>query len=174
MPYCALGETTPGPLIMVVTFVGFVGGWTSSVFGGDSALMAAIVAAIITTIVTFLPSFLFILAGAPFVETTRDNLKFTAPLAAITAAVVGVGGCHHQSGLVFCLPHLVAGRSARWLRMARACIRHCRFCSAYSLSHQCDHLDPTGGSCWCLYSMVFVGLVLLVKSYVPFFVSNAL
>lgn len=86
----ALGETTPGPLIMVVTFVGFVGGWTSQVFGSDAPLVSAFVAATVVTFFTFLPSFIFILMGGPFVETTHGNLKFTAPLTAITAAVVGV------------------------------------------------------------------------------------
>ncbi len=86
----ALGETTPGPLIMVVTFVGFVGGWTKAIFGTESLLLGGVVAATVVTFFTFLPSFLFILAGAPAVEATRDDLKFTAPLAAITAAVVGV------------------------------------------------------------------------------------
>lgn len=86
----ALGETTPGPLIMVVTFVGFVGGWVSQVFGPDAVFTSALVAAAIVTFFTFLPSFIFIFMGAPFIETTHGNLKFTAPLSAITAAVVGV------------------------------------------------------------------------------------
>jgi chromate transporter len=86
----ALGETTPGPLIMVVTFVGFVGGWVSQVFGPDAVFASALVAAAIVTFFTFLPSFIFIFMGAPFIETTHGNLKFTAPLSAITAAVVGV------------------------------------------------------------------------------------
>jgi len=72
----ALGETTPGPLIMVVAFVGYLGA------GAAGALVA--------TFFTFLPSFVFIFAGAPFIETTHGNLKFSAPLAGITAAVVGV------------------------------------------------------------------------------------
>ena len=72
----ALGETTPGPLIMVVAFVGFLGAGTAG------ALVAAFF--------TFLPSFVFIFAGAPFVQTTHGNLKFSAPLTGITAAVVGV------------------------------------------------------------------------------------
>ena len=86
----ALGETTPGPLIMVVAFVGFVGGWTRAVFGPDSLLLGGIAAATVVTFFTFLPSFVFILLGGPFIESTHGNLKFTAPLTAITAAVVGV------------------------------------------------------------------------------------
>lgn len=86
----ALGETTPGPLIMVVTFVGFVAGWTQAVFGAEHLLLAGTTAALVVTYFTFLPSFLFILAGGPLVESTHGNLKFTAPLTGITAAVVGV------------------------------------------------------------------------------------
>ena len=86
----ALGETTPGPLIMVVSFVGFVGGWTQSIFGGDSRLAAGAVAASVVTFFTFLPSFIFIFLGGPFIESTHGNLKYTAPLSGITAAVVGV------------------------------------------------------------------------------------
>jgi chromate transporter len=86
----ALGETTPGPLIMVVTFVGFVGGWTTETFGPDSLAAAGIAGAVVATFFTFLPSFLFILVGAPAVEATRGDIKFTAPLTGITAAVVGV------------------------------------------------------------------------------------
>ena len=86
----ALGETTPGPLIMVVSFVGFVGGWTHAVFGSDSLLLAGAVAASVVTFFTFLPSFFFVLLGGPFIESAHGNLKFTAPLTGITAAVVGV------------------------------------------------------------------------------------
>jgi chromate transporter len=86
----ALGETTPGPLIMVVAFVGFVGGYVKAVFGADMVFVGGAMAATIVTWFTFLPSFVFILAGAPFIETTHNDLKFTAPLTAITAAVVGV------------------------------------------------------------------------------------
>ncbi len=86
----ALGETTPGPLIMVVSYVGFVGGWTKALFGVDSLLLSGAVAATVVTFFTFLPSFFFILLGAPFIESTHGNLKFTAPLTGITAAVVGV------------------------------------------------------------------------------------
>ena len=86
----ALGETTPGPLIMVVAFVGFVGGWTKEVLGPDALFLGAALAATVVTFVTFLPSFVFILAGGPAVEATHGKLGFTAPLSAITAAVVGV------------------------------------------------------------------------------------
>jgi chromate transporter len=86
----ALGETTPGPLIMVVAFVGFVGGWTKELFGPDALLIAGAAGASIATLYTFLPSFLFILLGGPLVEATRGDIKFTAPLTGITAAVVGV------------------------------------------------------------------------------------
>ncbi|HSA48432.1 MAG TPA: chromate transporter, partial [Candidatus Competibacteraceae bacterium] len=86
----ALGETTPGPLIMVVAFVGFVGGYGKALFGPDALFLAGAVAAVLVTWFTFLPSFLFILAGGPLVEATHDDLKFTAPLTTITAAVVGV------------------------------------------------------------------------------------
>lgn len=86
----ALGETTPGPLIMVVAFVGFVGGWTRALFGPDALLLAGAVAAAVVTFFTFLPSFVFILLGGPFIESTHGKLAFTAPLTAITAAVVGV------------------------------------------------------------------------------------
>jgi chromate transporter len=86
----ALGETTPGPLIMVVAFVGFVGGWQADPVVLGFPLAAAIAAATVATFFTFLPSFLFILIGGPLVEATRDDLKLTAPLTGITAAVVGV------------------------------------------------------------------------------------
>ena len=75
---------------MVVAFVGFVGGWTKTVLGPDAVFLGAALAACVATWFTFLPSFIFILAGGPWVESTRGNLKLTAPLAAVTAAVVGV------------------------------------------------------------------------------------
>ncbi len=86
----ALGETTPGPLIMVVAFVGFVGGWAQQVLGPDALFLGGALAASVVTFFTFLPSFVFILAGGPLVEATHGKLGFTAPLSAITAAVVGV------------------------------------------------------------------------------------
>ncbi|MBK8324111.1 MAG: chromate efflux transporter [Betaproteobacteria bacterium] len=86
----ALGETTPGPLIMIVTFVGFLGGWAKVALGPESLLAAGWMGAAIATWFTFLPSFVFILAGGPYVERTRGELHLERPLAAITAAVVGV------------------------------------------------------------------------------------
>ena len=86
----ALGETTPGPLIMVVAFVGFVGAVTKEVFGADATLLSGLAGASVATLFTFLPSFMFIFLGGPGVEATRGNLKFSAPLSAVTAAVVGV------------------------------------------------------------------------------------
>jgi chromate transporter len=86
----ALGETTPGPLIMIVAFVGFVGGWSKELLGPGTQFVSGAIAAIVVTYFTFLPCFLFILLGGPFVETTHGDIKFTAPLTGITAAVVGV------------------------------------------------------------------------------------
>jgi chromate transporter len=70
--------------------VGFVGGWTREVFGPMALLAGGTAGALVAFFFTFLPSFIFILAGAPLVEASRDNLRLTAPLTAITAAVVGV------------------------------------------------------------------------------------
>jgi chromate transporter len=86
----ALGETTPGPLIMVVAFVGFVGAYVKQIFGAEHLFLAGAAAACLVTWFTFLPSFIFILAGGPLIESTHNDLKFTAPLTAITAAIVGV------------------------------------------------------------------------------------
>jgi chromate transporter len=86
----ALGETTPGPLIMIVAFVGFVGGWSKEIFGPELPLAAGVAGAAVATLFTFLPCFLFILLGGPLVEATRHDIQFTAPLTGITAAVVGV------------------------------------------------------------------------------------
>ena len=84
----ALGESTPGPLIMVVAFIGYVAGWAQAQ-PGFAAPLAAALGAVVATYFTFLPSFIFILAGGPWVEHTRDNFRLAGPLTAITAAVVG-------------------------------------------------------------------------------------
>jgi chromate transporter len=86
----ALGESTPGPLIMVVTFVGFVGAYTHQLLGPNAPALAGIAAACLVTWFTFLPSFVLIFAGAPLIETTHGRMAFTGPLTAISAAVVGV------------------------------------------------------------------------------------
>ncbi|MES2755832.1 MAG: chromate efflux transporter [Pseudomonadota bacterium] len=86
----ALGETTPGPLIMIVAFVGFVGAWGEAIFGPSSRLLAGVAGACVAALFTFLPSFIFILGGGPLVESTRGDVRMTAPLTAISAAVVGV------------------------------------------------------------------------------------
>ena len=84
----ALGETTPGPLIIVVAWVGYLGGNAKAVLADPIA--AGLAGATVATWFTFLPSFLLVLAGAPVIEATRDRIRFTAPLTAISAAVVGV------------------------------------------------------------------------------------
>jgi chromate transporter len=83
-----LAESTPGPLIMVVQFVGFLGGWNQP--GTLSPLVAATLGALITTWSTFVPCFLWIFLGAPYMEQTRKNLHLSSGLSTITAAVVGV------------------------------------------------------------------------------------
>jgi chromate transporter len=114
----ALGETTPGPLIMIVAFVGFVGGWVKQVLGPDMLFLGAALAATIVTWFTFLPSFIFILAGGPVIESTHGNLKFTAPLTGVTAAVVGV----IASLALFFLVHIARTQSGGidWIALAVA------------------------------------------------------
>jgi len=84
----ALAETTPGPLIMVVQFVAFLGAYRDP--GGLDPWVAAVLASLLVTWVTFVPSFLFIFLGAPYVERLRGNRTLSAALTGITAAVVGV------------------------------------------------------------------------------------
>jgi chromate transporter len=107
----ALGETTPGPLIMVVAFVGFLGGWSQQVLGPQALLAGALLAATVVTWFSFLPSFIFILAGGPLVESTHGKLQFTAPLTAITAAVVGV----MASLALFFIVHVAQGSGTKGL-----------------------------------------------------------
>ena len=83
-----LAETTPGPLIMVVQFVGFMAGW--NLHGSFSPLVGAIIGSLVASYFTFLPCFLFIFLGGPYIERFRGNKKLTGALSAITAAVVGV------------------------------------------------------------------------------------
>src|SRR3990172_2981881 len=84
----ALAETTPGPLIMVLQFVGFLAGWQHPADLG--ALTSAILGAAVTTYATFLPCFVFIFLGGPYIETLRGNARLTNALSGVTAAVVGV------------------------------------------------------------------------------------
>jgi len=86
----ALGETTPGPLVMINAFVGFVGAAQHSSLAFLPVTWAGALGALVVTVFTFLPSFVFVLVGAPWIEATRRNLSLTAPLTAISAAVVGV------------------------------------------------------------------------------------
>ena len=83
-----LAETTPGPLIMVLQFVGFMGGWNQP--GTLSPIAAATLGALITTWATFVPCFVWIFLGAPYIERLRGNVALSAALATVTAAVVGV------------------------------------------------------------------------------------
>ncbi len=84
----ALAETTPGPLIMVLQFVGFIAAWNHP--QGLSPALSGVVGALVATYATFLPSFLFIFLGAPYIESLRGNRQLTGALSGITAAVVGV------------------------------------------------------------------------------------
>ena len=86
----ALGETTPGPLIMVITFISFVSGWVNHALPNAPLWISGLATSGVATFFTFLPSFVMIFLGAPFIETTRSQIKLAAPLTAITAAVVGV------------------------------------------------------------------------------------
>ena len=86
----ALGESTPGPLIMIVTYVGFIVGWYNDILNLGSPITGAIICAVLATFFTFLPSFAFIFIGAPLIELTKDNKSFEVPLNFITSAVVGL------------------------------------------------------------------------------------
>ena len=104
----ALAETTPGPLIMVVQFVAFVGAYRDP--AASHPWLVAVVAALLTTWVTFVPCFLFVLLGAPYVERLRRNRQLSAALAGITAAVVGV----IASLAVFFAQHTLFDATRQW------------------------------------------------------------
>ncbi|MBU3610513.1 chromate efflux transporter [Polynucleobacter wuianus] len=114
----ALGETTPGPLIMVVAFVGYLAGHIQHLIGYSNPFWFGALGAVVATWFTFLPSFFFILVGGPLVESTHGKIGYTAPLTAITAAIVGV---IVNLGLFFAyhvfLPHGLGG-SISWISMA--------------------------------------------------------
>ncbi len=146
----ALGETTPGPLIMIVAFVGFVGAWTHALFGDNLALAGA-AGACVATFFTFLPSFLFILAGGPLVESTRDNIRLTAPLTAISAAVVGV---------IVSLA-LFFGRHVFWIETAQAQPGHWDWAAiALSAAACAALLRYKAGTIKLIFACALAGLVL--------------
>ncbi len=111
----ALGETTPGPLIMVVAFVGYLAGHIQHLIGNSDPFWFGFLGACVATWFTFLPSFFLVLVGGPLIESTHGKLGFTAPLTAISAAVVGVIA---NLGLFFAyhvfFPHGLGG-SISWL-----------------------------------------------------------
>jgi chromate transporter len=114
----ALGETTPGPLIMVVAFVGYLAGHIQHLIGSANPFWFGVLGACVATWFTFLPSFFLVLAGGPLIESTHGKLSFTAPLTAISAAVVGV---ITNLGLFFAyhvfFPHGLGG-SISWISIA--------------------------------------------------------
>lgn len=112
----ALAETTPGPLILVLQYVGFFAGWNAA--GSLPPIASATLAAALTTYVTFLPCFLFILAGAPFIESLHQYPSISSALGAVTAAVVGVMlnlGVFLAEGVLF-----PGGGRVDWLAAAEA------------------------------------------------------
>ena len=141
----ALGETTPGPLIMVVAFVGFVGAWTKAALGPDALALAGIAGASVATFFTFLPSFLFILAGGPLVESTRGELRYTAPLAGVTAAVVGV---IVNLALFFGLHAFTDGRPRRHRRDPHCCRGHRCAVPLPRRGDSGDRRGRSGRACW--------------------------
>ena len=112
----ALAETTPGPLIMVLQFIGFMAGWNNP--QGMSQTASAVTGALVTTYVTFLPCFLFIFLGAPYIEILRGNKSLTGALSGVTAAVVGVVlNLALVFGAAVILPHGLAA-NADWFAAA--------------------------------------------------------
>jgi chromate transporter len=125
----ALGETTPGPLIMIVAFIGYVGqaqevlrNGAGAFFIGPAVVLMGALGACVATWFTFLPSFVFILAGGPLIETTHGKLGFTAPLKAITAAVVGVIAALAVFFMVNVALHAPANGAALWSRVDYAAV----------------------------------------------------
>ncbi|QWE17211.1 chromate efflux transporter [Polynucleobacter sp. AP-Nino-20-G2] len=114
----ALGETTPGPLIMVVAFVGYLAGHIQHLIGNSNPFWFGVLGACVATWFTFLPSFFLVLVGGPLIESTHGKLSFTAALTAISAAVVGVIA---NLGLFFAyhvfFPHGLGG-SISWISIA--------------------------------------------------------
>jgi chromate transporter len=123
----ALAETTPGPLIMVLQFVGFMAGWNNPTAGMSQA-GSAILGALVTTYVTFLPSFLFIFLGAPYIEYLRGNKLLNGALTGITAAVVGV---ILNLALVFGLAVIAPGGSVGQISLFMAAMSITAFIAMY-------------------------------------------
>jgi chromate transporter len=116
-----LAETTPGPLIMVLQFVGFIGGWQNP--GNLSPLVAGTVGAMLTTWTTFVPCFLWIFLGAPHIEQLRDNRRVSAALTAVTAAVVGVVmNLAVWFGTQVLFPPLIGGWKVDWFAVSISAI----------------------------------------------------
>jgi chromate transporter len=112
----ALAETTPGPLILVLQYVGFLAAWNAS--APEAKLVAAIAGAALTTWTTFLPSFALVLLGAPWIERLHADARIGSALAAITAAVVGVvANLAVFLALAVLLP---AGKAVDWISIAAA------------------------------------------------------
>jgi chromate transporter len=113
----ALGEATPGPLIMVVAFVGYLAGHIQNLIGNTDPFWFGVLGACVATWFTFLPSFFLVLVGGPIIESTHGKLSYTAPLTTISAAVVGV---ITNLGLFFAyhvfFPHGLGG-SISWISM---------------------------------------------------------
>ncbi len=123
-----LAETTPGPLIMVLQFVGFMSGWNRP--EGMSRIASASLGALVTTYVTFLPCFFYIFLGAPYIESLRENRSLTSSLSGITAAVVGV---ILNLAVVFGLAVLFPGgwgRPPDWFAVA---VTVCAFAALFAL-----------------------------------------
>jgi chromate transporter len=151
----ALGETTPGPLIMVVAFVGYLAGHIQHLIGNSSPFWFGAIGAIVATWFTFLPSFFFILVGGPLVESTHGKIGFTAPLTAITAAVVGV---IVNLGLFFAyhvfLPHGLGG-SISWISI---CI--CGLAGLALFKFQKGVMTVIGGSAVAGLLTYFAGMLI--------------
>ena len=114
----ALAETTPGPLILVLQYVGFFAAWNGTP-AGDGRLLAASAGAALTTWVTFLPSFALVLLGAPYIERLHGDRRIGSALGAITAAVVGV--ILNLTVFLATAVFLPAGRGVDWIAIAAAC-----------------------------------------------------
>ena len=104
----ALGETTPGPLIMVVAFVGYLAGHIQHLIGSSNPFWFGVLGACVATWFTFLPSFFFILVGGPLIESTHGKLGFTSH-----RHYCGSSWCHCESGSIFCVSRLFTERSWR-------------------------------------------------------------